>query len=133
MIAQKINFNDYFDESYTKFRDHKVWGNYGMFATPQLVINDLDLMKDVMIKVSSLYLYSSLLFSPETSKLLQDFDHFPEQPNIHFGSNKYVQNMLISLKGEKWKTLRTVTSPIFTSGKLKGMLPLLEKVSAQKD
>jgi len=107
LIAQKINFNDYFDESYAKFRDNKVWGNYGMFATPQLVINDLDLMKDVMIK---------------------DFDHFPEQPNIHFGSNKYVQNMLISLKGEKWKTLRTVTSPIFTSGKLKGMLPLLEKV-----
>ena len=52
MIAQKINFNDYFDESYAKFRDHKVWGNYGMFATPQLVINDLDLMKDVMIKVN---------------------------------------------------------------------------------
>ena len=62
--------------------------------------------------------------------LLQDFEHFPDQRDFYFGTNKYINEMLISIKGEKWKTMRTMASPVFTSGKLKGMVPLIESVRA---
>ena len=52
MFTQKISFNEYFDESYPKFKHLKMWGNYATLGAPQLVVNDMDLMKDVMIKVS---------------------------------------------------------------------------------
>ena len=50
-LSQKSSFNDMFDEAYEKFRDQKMWGSYGMFGEPHLIINDLDLAKDVLIKV----------------------------------------------------------------------------------
>ena len=50
-LSQKSSFNDMFDQAYEKFRDQKMWGSYGMFGEPHLIINDLDLAKDVLIKV----------------------------------------------------------------------------------
>ena len=51
------------------------------------------------------------------------------QRDMFMGSNKYVNDMLIVLGGDRWKAMRSVASPIFTSGKLKGMLPLIQNVS----
>ena len=51
LMMQKISFNNMFDESYPKFKGKKFWGNYGTFGAPQLVINDPELMKDILIKV----------------------------------------------------------------------------------
>ena len=51
LMMQKISFNNMFDESYPKFKGKKFWGNYGTFGAPQLIINDPELMKDIMIKV----------------------------------------------------------------------------------
>ena len=36
-------------------------------------------------------------------------------------------NMLTMLKGEQWKGMRMVMSPVFTSGKLKLMAPIIDK------
>ncbi len=36
--------------------------------------------------------------------------------------------MLTMLKGDKWKQVRSILSPVFTSGKLKAMEPLINKV-----
>ena len=49
-LSQKSSFNDMFDEAYEKFQDQNMWGSYGMFGEPHLIINDLDLAKDVLIK-----------------------------------------------------------------------------------
>ena len=38
-------------------------------------------------------------------------------------------HMLTSLSGEEWKDVRTTFSPIFTSGKMKGMLKYIIHVS----
>ena len=53
LMTQAVSFNDYFDGVYEKFRDKKIWGQYGTFGAPCLIVNDLDLMKDVLIKVRS--------------------------------------------------------------------------------
>ena len=101
------HFNEIFDKAYPRFGGKKMWGHYGVLGAPQLVIRDMELMKDVFIK---------------------DFDYFPEQREMYFSNNKYVKNMLIVIKGEKWKAMRTMTTPMFTSGKLRGMASLIDKV-----
>ena len=80
---------------------------YGVYigTKPKLVITDNELIKNVMIK---------------------DFHCFmnrDKNPNLH----KVMGNNLFSSEEDKWKRMRTITSPSFTSGKLKGMVPLMEK------
>ena len=62
-------------------------------------------------------------------KFFQDFDVFPQQRDLYFGTDKYFKDMLLILTGDRWKAMRTLATPIFTSGKLKGMTPIIESVS----
>ena len=55
LLMQKASLNSMFDESYTKFKGNKLWGHYGTFGAPLLVVNDIELMKDVTIKVPAFY------------------------------------------------------------------------------
>jgi hypothetical protein len=85
---------------------------YYAFGTPTLLVNDLDVAKQIFIK---------------------DFDHFADRRDMTFsesnsGTNKYWNNMLLVLEGEKWRKMRSAISPVFTSGKLKGMSKLINKV-----
>ncbi len=81
------------------------------FSTPILVVNDLDCAKNILIK---------------------DFDHFVDRRSFDMDTSdragKIMANMMTMLTGEKWKTVRNIISPIFTSGKLKAMTPLINKV-----
>ena len=86
-------------------KDKKVVG-YFQFSDPTLVINDLDLAKQMFIK---------------------DFDHFADRREFK-GGHEYLDNMMIFYEGEQWKEMRSIMSPIFTSGKLKGMNKLLNKI-----
>ena len=47
----KISFNEMMDGSYERFKGKKLWGSYGILGSPQMVVNDLELIKDVLIKV----------------------------------------------------------------------------------
>ena len=107
MMSGKLAFTKLFDKQYKQFEGVKMYGWYGSLGMPQLVIQDMDLVKDVLIK---------------------DFDHFVDRREISFGNNKYLANMLTVLTGEKWKVMRTLVSPVFTSGKLRLMVPLIDKV-----
>ena len=68
-----------------------------------LVINDLDLMKQIMVK---------------------DFDHFVDrvEPSLVEGTNtgsradRIFSMQVTNAHGDEWKNLRTTFSPIFTSG-----------------
>ena len=53
LLMQKHSFNAMFDKSYQKFKDKKFWGNYGTFGAPQFIVNDVELMKDILIKVQT--------------------------------------------------------------------------------
>lgn len=107
LLTGRIGFNDLLNEIYFNNNDRKMVGHYGIMGDKSLLLRDMDLIKDVLIK---------------------DFDHFVDRRDVDFSNNKYLANMLTLLKGDKWKSMRSMSSPIFTSGKLKGMVPLIDKV-----
>jgi hypothetical protein len=74
-----------------------------------LVVRDLEIAKHILIK---------------------DFDHFIDRRPFEMSkkANKYFIGGLSMLTGEKWKTMRGIMSPVFTSGKLKSMMPIVHKV-----
>ncbi|EFA09275.1 cytochrome P450 9e2 [Tribolium castaneum] len=77
------------------------------FLTPGLLLRDPDLIKQITVK---------------------DFDHFvdrrpfvPEKADPLFGKS------LFSLKGPKWRAMRSTLSPVFTSSKMKYMFQLMSQ------
>jgi len=79
----------------------KIFGCY-ILSTPWVFVADPDIIKQMTIK---------------------DFDHFPAHSQT-FNDQKY--RSLDSAEGAEWKELRKNMSPVFTSGKLKGMLSLID-------
>lgn len=78
-----------------------VWGQYDM-ATPYLSIADPAILKKILVK---------------------NFDSFPAHQD--FISDQKIRT-LDSCNGQEWRELRKALSPTFTSGKIKGMLGLLD-------
>jgi len=117
LVQQKLAFNEMTTPAYKKFPDAKVVGTYDMLGAPSLVIRDLDLAKQILIK---------------------DFDQFmerkPEINTFHTSkNNRYFPMMLTELRGSQWKHVRSSLTPAFTSGKLKAMVPLIHKVADNCD
>ncbi|CAH2061694.1 unnamed protein product, partial [Iphiclides podalirius] len=75
-------------------------------TTPCLLLRDLDIIKHVFIK---------------------DFDFFSDR-GVSV-SDKGLGNNLFHSDNDKWQVLRKRFTPIFTSAKLKHMLPLLEELA----
>lgn len=80
-----------------------------IFNSPYLLIKDPELVKQVLIR---------------------DFNLFINKP---FANNEKVDPMayhsLFSAKDTIWKAIRTKISPVYTSGKMKLMTPLISQVS----
>ncbi|KAK8744601.1 hypothetical protein OTU49_000886 [Cherax quadricarinatus] len=97
----------YVDEVYRSLGSSTVCGFYEMLK-PTLMIADPELVKAVLIK---------------------DFDHFVDRRIFNFTSDKdeILNEMLTQASGTHWKGIRSVLSPTFTSGRMKGMYPLVEK------
>ncbi|TRY80861.1 hypothetical protein TCAL_07803 [Tigriopus californicus] len=106
----KSSFVEIGDYIYWNFPGAKIVGQF-QFSEPQVMVKDLELAKNIMIK---------------------DFDYFMDRrPFEILGKeklNKIMGRMLTSLKGDQWKTMRSIVSPVFTSGKLKSMTVLVNKV-----
>lgn len=80
----------------------------GLFArtTPVLMIKDPDIIKEILIKDFSQWMYRNRKIHEKTEPLSQH---------------------LVSLEPKSWKPLRTKLSPIFTSGKLKEMFYVINE------
>lgn len=96
-------------ESYERFKSHPYHGLY-MLHVPQLIINDPELIRHIMVKDFNTFQDRGLYFNKETDPL-----------SAH----------LFFLPGDEWKHLRTKLSPTFTSGKIKQLFPLVEKVGGE--
>ncbi|XP_037785932.1 cytochrome P450 3A41-like [Penaeus monodon] len=94
------------DEMYHNHGGSLYCGQYEMHK-PNLMIGDPDLVKAVLIK---------------------DFDHFTDRRSFKSSNpkDKIINEMLTATTGEHWKGIRSVLSTSFTSGRMKGMFPLIE-------
>ncbi|CAB0038650.1 unnamed protein product [Trichogramma brassicae] len=104
-MAQK-HMVDVLGEIYS-FRPEAKYVGCHFFLNPMVVIRDLDLIKSVLIK---------------------DFDYFAdrkvfvdEDADPLFGKN------LVSLNGPRWKEVRSILTPSFTTNKMRAMFVLMSK------
>ncbi|KAG1679742.1 Thromboxane-A synthase [Nymphon striatum] len=78
-----------------------VFGYY-IGPTPAIVIGGLDDLRQIQVK---------------------DFQYFTDRPDFVGGENKKddISQHLVSLKGKKWKQIRTLLTPTFSASKMKKM------------
>lgn len=58
--------------------------------------------------------------------MIKDFNYFTDRQTMRFRTSDYITEMLINLKGSKWKRMRSHLTPAFTSGKLRTMEHLVD-------
>ncbi|KAK8721554.1 hypothetical protein OTU49_012781, partial [Cherax quadricarinatus] len=93
----------YYDEVYHKYGGTRLCGLYDLFR-PVLMIGDPKLLKNILVK---------------------DFDHFVDIRKFLAEEGSITNEMLGNKSGDEWKALRAALSPTFTSGKMRGMFPLI--------
>ncbi|XP_036147431.1 uncharacterized protein LOC105832463 [Monomorium pharaonis] len=105
VMFNNISAGDYLTEMYNEYKDEPL---IGIFArkTPLLIVKDLDLVKDILIK---------------------DFAIFADRGLPIFEKTEPLSQHLFSLEPKRWRPLRVRLSPVFTSGKLKEMFSLISK------
>ncbi|CAH1401358.1 unnamed protein product [Nezara viridula] len=91
------------NDMYNEMSKYPYFGMY-MVRIPWLVIRDPEIIRLVMTK---------------------DFNHFRDRFFHKFPEQDKMSQHLFNLPGEQWRALRVKLTPTFTSGKLKGMFPLL--------
>ena len=104
VMRAELAFNVMYEEMYSHYGHLPLVGCY--VGEYNMVIHDPELIKAVTIK---------------------DFDHFMDKRVMTF-NDKYFERMLFNMGGDEWRSTRATVSPIFTSGKLKGMVPLIDEV-----
>jgi len=75
-------------------------------TNPILVIRDLELIKNILVK---------------------NFEAFPDRQGFSNTNDFLFKNNLFSLHGEKWRNVRNLLSPSFTSSKMKMMFTLMSE------
>ncbi|XP_021957428.1 cytochrome P450 9e2 [Folsomia candida] len=104
-----VSFIQNFTRTYNRLKslNAKVAGGSD-FGITKLLILDPDIIKSVLVK---------------------DFDHFVDRAgHIPTPKNDYLfAKMLLVLKGDQWKALRSKLSPAFTTGKIKRLFALFDQ------
>jgi cytochrome P450 family 6 len=95
-------------QMYNQFKGKGPVGGMTIFTSPIMMLLDLDVIKNVMVK---------------------DFNVFPNRKVYFNEKDDPLTAHLVNLEDEEWRTLRTKLTPTFTSGKLKMMLPTIIDVT----
>ncbi|KAJ9594229.1 hypothetical protein L9F63_014389, partial [Diploptera punctata] len=109
---QKSNIGEFLKDVYKEHKGFRYVGFYS-FDQPAIVVRDLDLIKNVLVK-------DSHNFADHLLAMDEDLDPL--------GSKN-----LFTMKGPKWRHMRVNLSPTFTSGKMKNMFALVEQCGQQFD
>ncbi|KAL8590475.1 hypothetical protein ACOMHN_011688 [Nucella lapillus] len=107
MGNMKVLMKTGFFECFTEWG--KTFGKcYGAFLpNPTVVVSDPDLLRDLMVK---------------------QFAHFPNRTRQKIMQYKPWEDNLTMLVNDHWKHVRSQLSPTFSSGKLKKMMPAINRV-----
>nr|AIL94159.1 cytochrome P450 CYP3026A5 [Tigriopus japonicus] len=114
-LRQKTNLNADARNQAIALGFPKFYGNY-VFGTPNMIVCDPEMAKQIMVK---------------------DFDHFVDRQGEDFVKmlsgghfvDKVWANQMTALPGDKWKNTRATFTPVFTAGKLKGMIRFIYEVT----
>ncbi|XP_043279915.1 probable cytochrome P450 6a14 [Venturia canescens] len=103
LMLNKCSMGDYVTNVYNEWKNEPYVGVF-LRRQPVLILNDLDLIKDVLIK---------------------DFNTFAERTLEIHEKIEPLSAHLFNLEAKRWRPLRHQLTPVFTSGKLKQMFYLL--------
>nr|ULR85615.1 cytochrome P450 [Spodoptera frugiperda] len=108
-LRGKQSFHEFQLETYKYFKGNRFGGIFEG-RRPLLTILDPDLIKAITIR---------------------DFDHFTDRMAMNAKEPKFWSRSLLNLKGSEWKAVRSTLTPVFSSSRLRHMLPLIEMCSKQ--
>ncbi|XP_011699842.1 PREDICTED: cytochrome P450 9e2-like [Wasmannia auropunctata] len=98
-------FVDFILEMYNFNPDAKYFGFY-ITTNPIFLLRDPELIKNILVK---------------------NFEAFPDRRGFSNLNDPLLEKNLFSLRGEKWRNVRTLLSPSFTSSKMKMMFTLMSE------
>ncbi|XP_053996824.1 cytochrome P450 9e2-like [Hylaeus anthracinus] len=106
IFFQRMSFNETVLDVYNVQPDAKYVGFYDLM-TPVIAIRDIELMKSITVK---------------------HFEHFQDHRSLfNDDSDPLFSKNLFALRGDRWREVRTLLSPAFTSSKMKAMFNLMIK------
>ncbi|XP_069676200.1 cytochrome P450 9e2-like [Periplaneta americana] len=109
-LIKKQTFPDMILDVYGKHKQHACSALF-MFQQPTIVLYDLDLIKTVAVK---------------------DFEYFTDHRTTVFDyGDPLWRKGLFTLKGRRWRDMRSTLSPAFTSSKMKNMFVLMSECCQQ--
>lgn len=111
MVTLKMSVGEFFERLYKENKHIQAVGLYFSYQ-PVVLVNDKMLLQRIMIT---------------------DFTKFHDRPVPFDLSKEPLANHLFHLEGQKWRDLRVKLSPTFTSGKLKGMFPVIKSCGQTLD
>ena len=102
---QKVNIGKHLQQIYKEYSDKPYVGIFS-FDKPILLIRDLELVKNILVK---------------------DFQNFMDRiVSLNEELDPLTNRSLLVIKGQRWRHLRTNLSPVFTSAKIKKMFYLMD-------
>lgn len=120
----KLSIADYVNQLYRAFSSEPFVGIF-VRATPTLILKDLDLIKNVLIKDFSVFAERDMKIHEKVCSFLSD-KNFSQIISLCFQIEPLSLH-LVALDAKRWRPLRTRLSPVFTSGKIKEMFYLILK------
>ena len=97
---------------YETFKNEDVYGTY-LFGKPVLNVNNIGWMKHIV----------------------KDFRSFMDREDVNLTKvldggplDQYWLKQMTALSEEEWRDVRSTFTPIFTSGKMKGMLKFIKEI-----
>ncbi|XP_076241483.1 cytochrome P450 6a2-like [Calliopsis andreniformis] len=107
VMLQKMSMAEYLTKVWKEYESEPMIGIF-MRRTPFLILRDTNHIKDVLIRDFSKFIDRGFSICEKMEPL-----------SVH----------LFNLEGQRWRPLRTRLSPVFSSGKLKEMFPLILECS----
>ncbi|KAL7646757.1 UNVERIFIED_CONTAM: hypothetical protein RMT77_002012 [Armadillidium vulgare] len=105
-IVGTTNVVDY-DYNYYSDYGGKRYCGFFEFNQKSIMIGDLNILRHILIK---------------------DFDNFVNRSNM-MTSDPVVDSMVLMLRNDKWRKVRSLLTPAFSSGKIKTMIPIMVEES----
>lgn len=108
-LMLKTTIHEFNRDIYNKFKGYPYGGIFDG-TRPVLMVLDPDLIKYILIRDSS---------------------HFTDRLTLPSKEPDYIKRSLLNLKGQEWKSVRSILTPTFSSARLKAMMPLIQYCSSQ--